>query len=267
MRIEIPYPKYFTLPPSSVLLCRTASIYFLGISQTLFYKIMKEVACNKSLATHPHGLKVRSGEDSSRYSIESNKEIRKAIEDLCSEQSIDPPWFIKPAIYGKHVMLLPPYFSKDLMYRRLCISIPEHSRLSRTQFFELIMRCLGRRTRRIPPVALNLPEDLLCHWGLDLVGSAIVFSDASFRLRCGIEWVNQLVGMLIILFFFFLRIADDFEAAWSVEQSGRAQSSTGAQVGTPRLSIFAAWWKPQKMHFRLRNRWSRSCRYPAKQQH
>lgn len=129
---KLAYLNYFKLPLSSIFLCRTAFIYF-PVLQDYERTNRNQINSNAS-----HGLKGKLEEDSNRYSVEFNWEIGKSMDNLCSEHAIDPPWFIKPTIDGKQVLLLKPYSSKDRMYRRLRSSILPDLRLSRTQFLILL---------------------------------------------------------------------------------------------------------------------------------
>lgn len=117
--------------------CRSTFILMLGVFDTSFYRCKSECIPSRSMVTEEHRLTKRFKTNSNKFDKYSYIVTTSAIDKICEENSIIPPWHATTAFTEK-VCIIPPMFNKNRLYMYVVNTVPEELCLGRSSFYNIL---------------------------------------------------------------------------------------------------------------------------------
>lgn len=151
-----------------------------GLNQTKFYSISNEFKQTKSVISKKHGLCGKRERDSNKYNAESHELINMAVQNLCEEFAIEPPWYINTSTERQPILLMPPSFSRNELYIRTKATIGSEQSFSRTGFYHAL------NSERFNSIRFSMKETGLCDYCAELretTRGLLTMNDARSRAK------------------------------------------------------------------------------------
>lgn len=128
----------FTLPTLPIVMGHNSFMFLLGLSKTTLYRLARQCKPSGSIITNGRDLHNKTQDEVNKYNSELHIEVEKAVDSICAEHAIIPPWYMKPAASDKPVCILPPMFNKHRIFGQIQKTLPTSRKLSEGHFYKIM---------------------------------------------------------------------------------------------------------------------------------